>query len=58
MSGDELVRTFGKHLSSYEKEEIMNHAEPIHYINFHSNLKGHGKFNKEIQYLEENPEKN
>jgi len=59
MSPDDLVRTYGKMLSSFERDEVLNHREPIYYINFNSNYKGHGKYNKtELNYLDENPEKN
>lgn len=58
MPPEEVVRNYGKNLSSFERDEVLNHKDQIYYINFHSNHKGAGKFNKEIQYLDENPEKN
>lgn len=59
MTPEDLVRNYGKMLSSFERDEIMDHRDSIYYVNFNSNFKGHGKYNnKEINYLDENPEKN
>lgn len=59
MAPDDLVRNYGKMLSSFERDEIMDLREPIYYINFGTNYKGVGKYNRtEINYLDENPEKN
>lgn len=59
MQPEDLVKNYGKMLSSYERDEVLDFKEPIFYINFNSNYKGHGKYHKnEINYLDENPEKN
>jgi len=53
------VRTYGKMLSSFERDEIRDHNDLIYYLNFNSSYRGHGKYSKtEINYLDENPEKN
>lgn len=55
---DDLVRNYSKMLSQYERDEALDHHDPIYYISFNSNFKGQGKYSKEINYLDENPEKN
>ena len=45
MHPEEVRRHFGAHLSSYEKEEIMDY-DMIYYINLNTKYKGIGKYNK------------
>lgn len=59
MTPEDLVRNYGKMLSAFERDEALDHKDPIYYVNFNTNYKGHGKYHKnEINYLDENPEKN
>jgi hypothetical protein len=57
MPPDEVIRHYGKHLSQYEKEEIMA-FDQIYYINLNTKLKGVGRYNGgELTCQDENPEK-
>jgi len=59
MTPEDCIRHFGKHLSQYEKDEIMNLRDLIYFINIKSALKGVGRYNKgELTCLDENPDKN
>lgn len=44
MAPEEVIRHYGKLLSQYEKEEIMDY-ETIYYINLQTKLKGVGRYN-------------
>jgi hypothetical protein len=58
LTSEDLVRNYGKMISVFERDEALDHRDPIYYFNFNSNYKGNGKYSKEIAYLDENPEKN
>lgn len=40
MNPEDLLRNYGKMLSTYERDEILDHKEPIYYLNFNTNFKG------------------
>ena len=59
MAPEEVVRVFGKSLSEYEREEVLDQRQLIHYVHLNSNLKGVGKYNKgALTCLDEDPDKN
>ena len=41
MPPEDVIKYYGKHLSQYEKDELMD-FETIYYININSKLKGIG----------------
>lgn len=56
MSPEECVRHFGKHLSQYEREEILDNRDLIYYLHLHSKHKGVGRYNGgELTCVDEAP---
>ena len=60
MKGEDVVKKYGKMLSSYERDELMDSQEMIYYINLNTQYKGSGgKYKRDgLNFLEENAEKN
>lgn len=60
MKGEDLVKKYGKMLTQFERDEVLDNPDLIHYINMNSKYKGQGgKYVRNaLNYLEENPEKN
>jgi len=59
MRPEEFVKAYGKVLSPFERDEVLSMKDLIYYYNFTTNFKGTGRFVKDqLNYLEENPEKN
>ena len=57
MSPEETIRIYGKQLSQFEKEEIMDFST-IYYLNVNQKTKGIGKYNHgELTCQDENPDK-
>lgn len=55
MKPDEVIQRFGRHLSQYERDEIMDY-DLIYYLNIQSKNKGIGKYvKKELTCQDENP---
>ena len=44
MSPEETIRVYGKQLSQYERDEIMDYQQ-IYYLNLNQKTKGIGKYN-------------
>jgi len=57
MIPEDVIKHYGKHLSLYEREEIMDY-EIIYYINLNSKNKGIGQYVlNELTCQDENPNK-
>lgn len=58
MSSEDVIRKYGRHLSQYEKEEILTFKQ-IYYLNLACKRKGIGQFIEgELTCQDENPDKN
>ena len=55
MSSEEVIKYFGKQLSQFEKEEVMD-AGTVYYLNLNSKYKGIGRYNHgELTCQDEEP---
>ena len=57
MAPEDVLKHYGKHLSQYEKEEIMA-FDQIYYINLNTRFKGVGRYNGgELTCQDEDPDR-